>query len=102
MSKFRELDQLGAVVQELRDIVTRFEAVVPHQYPPMATSHVIDWRRYPALLDAQHLAEIYSRPIDSIRKGLQQRSHKLPTPCQSRPFKVRKDDCKRHFDRMAV
>lgn len=60
----------------------------------------VDWTRYPSLLDASHLAEIYDRSLGGVRKGLQRRTKKLPTPCQSRPYKVRKDDCKRHFDRM--
>ncbi len=62
----------------------------------------VDWSRYPALLSAEHLAEIYARKIGGVRKGLQQRTTKLPTPCQSRPYKVRKADCQRHFQRMSA
>lgn len=70
------------------------------QYPDVIDGRAIDWRRYPSLLDAHHLAEIYARTVGGVRKGLSERSRKLPTPCQVRPFKVRKDDCKRHWDRM--
>lgn len=62
----------------------------------------VDWSRYPALLTAKDLAEIYNRRLGGVRKGLQERSKKLPTPCQSRPFRIRKDDCMRHFDRMTA
>lgn len=61
----------------------------------------VDWNAYPALLTVQHLAEIYNRKVNGVRWGLRERSTKLPTPCQSRPYRVRKDDCRRHFDRMA-
>jgi hypothetical protein len=60
----------------------------------------VDWTRYPALLDVRHLAEIYARKEAGVRRALWERSKKLPTPCQTRPYKVRKDDCKRHFERM--
>lgn len=60
----------------------------------------VDWSRYPALLNAHHLAEIFGRKVGGVRKGLQERSTKLPTPCQVRPFKVRKDDCKRFLSRV--
>lgn len=62
----------------------------------------VDWTRYPALLGVGHLAEIYARKVNGVRWGLRTRSKKLPTPCQTRPYKVRKDDCKRHFDRMVA
>lgn len=62
----------------------------------------MDWRSYPSILRAEHLAEIYNRKIGGVRKGLQQRSKKLPTPCQTRPFGVRKDDCKRHYERLSA
>lgn len=61
---------------------------------------MVDWNRYPSILRAAHLAEIYNRTIGGVRKGLQKRTHKLPTPCESRPFGVRKADCKRHYERM--
>ena len=62
----------------------------------------VEWSKYPALLTAYHLAEIYTRKVGGVRKALQQRSPKLPTPCQARPYKVRKADCQRHFQRMSV
>lgn len=60
----------------------------------------VNWSQYPALLTARDLAEIYARKVGGVRKALQQRSPKLPTPCQVRPFKVRKSDAQRHFSRM--
>lgn len=62
----------------------------------------VNWNRYPATLRAEHLAEIYNRKIGGVRKGLQQRSKKLPTPCETRPFGVRKSDCQRHFERRSA
>lgn len=67
-----------------------------------STSASVNWRVYPSILRAQHLAEIYNRRIGGVRKALQQRSPKLPTPCQTRPFGVRKDDCRRHYERMVA
>lgn len=68
----------------------------------IAITPAIDWRALPSILRPAHLAVIYNRKIGGVRKGLQQRSRKLPTPCESRPFGVRKDDCKRHFERMGA
>ena len=62
----------------------------------------LDWSKYPALLTVKHLAEIYDRKEGGVRWGLRRRSHKLPIPCQSRPYKVRRADCKRHFERMSA
>lgn len=62
----------------------------------------IDWKAWPPMLDAYDLAVIYKRKVGGVRKALQQRSKKLPTPCQSRPFRVRRDDCKRHFERQVA
>lgn len=62
----------------------------------------INWNAYPSILRAQHLAEIYNRKIGGVRKGLQQRSAKLPTPCQVRPFGVRREDARRHYARMVA
>lgn len=62
----------------------------------------IDWNAFPPMLNAYHLAQIYDRKVGGVRKALQQRSPKLPTPCQTRPYKVRRDDCKRHFERQVA
>lgn len=68
----------------------------------MQSPSSIDWRALPSILRAADLAQIYNRRVGGVRKGLQKRSPKLPTPCQTRPFGVRKDDCKRHFERMGA
>lgn len=62
----------------------------------------VDWGRYPKLLNVTHLAEIYDRRVGGVRRALWSNDPKLPTPCQKRPYKVRKDDCKRHFARMSA
>ena len=62
----------------------------------------VDWNAYGPMLDARDLAVIYKRKLGGVRKALQERSPKLPTPCQVRPFKVRKSDCQRHFSRMSA
>lgn len=59
-----------------------------------------EWNQLPPLLDAYDLARIYKRAVGGVRKALQRRSPKLPTPCQSRPFRVRREDAKRHWNRM--
>src|SRR5688572_2352102 len=92
-----EIAQLKIRVQQPEEISSAPRAPL-HQ--PLGGSSAIDWRRYPALLDVHHLAEIYSRAVGGVRRALYERDPKLPTPCQVRPYKVRKDDCKRHWDRM--
>lgn len=61
----------------------------------------INWREFPPLLTCRDLTRIYTpRKLGGIRKGVQQRSKTLPTPCASRPYRFRRDDVKRHFERM--
>lgn len=62
----------------------------------------VNWAAYPPILRAEHLAAIYNRKLGGVRKGLQRRSPKLPTPCETRPFGVRKADCRRHFERLSA
>jgi hypothetical protein len=62
----------------------------------------VNWSAYPATLRPEHLAEIYTRKVSGVKKGLQRRSKKLPTPCETRPWGVRKSDCKRHFERRSA
>lgn len=62
----------------------------------------VDWNAFPPMLDAYDLALIYKRRVGGVRKGLQRRSPKLPTPCQSRPYRVRRADCKRHYERCSA
>lgn len=62
----------------------------------------INWHAYPGILRAPHLAEIYGRKVGGVRKALQRRSPKLPTPCTVRPFGVRKDDAIRHYNRLTA
>jgi hypothetical protein len=59
----------------------------------------VDWRAYPPRLRAEHVAELYGYTVNTVRKLWQKRSQKIPTPCASRPYMVRRDDCKRHWER---
>lgn len=64
--------------------------------------NAVDWASLPPILRAGDLARIYNRKVGGVKKALQKRDPKLPPPCQVRPWGVRKDDCKRHFDRMVA
>ena len=94
------VQQLERRVEDLEGRLAVLEKA--KRFVPLGGWQSLDWSYYPPLLSVAHLAEIYGRSVGAIRKGLQQRSAKLPTPCQSRPFKVRRADCKRHFDRMST
>lgn len=59
----------------------------------------VNWNAYPATLRAEHLAQLYQRPIGGIRKAAQRRSRKIPTPCETQPYGWRKSDVRRHFER---
>lgn len=66
----------------------------------------VDWREYPPLMRCEHLAGrtnpkgIYPYTLLTVRKMAQKGNNKIPTPCGRRPFVFRKDDVKRHFDRL--
>lgn len=67
----------------------------------MNTSTVsVDWRGYPPLMRCDHLATIYPYTLLTIRKMAQKRNPKIPTPCGARPLVFRRDDVKRHFERL--
>lgn len=59
-----------------------------------------DWKAYPPILRAQHISEIYGYTVNTVRKMWQRRNPKVPAPCQSRPYGVRREDARRHFERM--
>lgn len=61
-----------------------------------------DWRAYPPLLTAYHISAIYGFTVNTVRKMWQQRNPKVPTPCMTRPFKVRREDARRHFERLSA
>jgi hypothetical protein len=60
---------------------------------------LLDWQRYPATLRAEHIAEIYSRKVGGVKKAAQQRSRKIPTPCETRPWGWNREDVRRHYER---
>lgn len=62
----------------------------------------IDWREFKPLLRCDDLARIYPYTLRTIRDMAAARSPKIPTPCGSRPFVFRRDDVKRHFERLAA
>ena len=95
-------NRLTAAIKNLELRVARLEAGFPTRHVPQGLWMDLDWDYFPPLLTVGHLSAIYGRTVNGIRKGLQQRSPKLPTPCLSRPFMVRRSDCKRHFARMSA
>lgn len=68
----------------------------------LATASV-DWSAYKPMLRCDDLATIYTAyKLSTIRKMAQKRSAKIPTPCGSRPFVFRRDDVKRHYERLSA
>jgi hypothetical protein len=63
----------------------------------------VDWSQYGPMLTCADLATIYTAyTIGGIRKMVQRRSSKMPTPCSVRPFVFRKADVIRHFERLSA
>lgn len=60
----------------------------------------VNWSEFKPLLRCDDLTRIYPYTLLTIRKMAQQRNPKIPTPCASRPFLFRRDDVKRHFERL--
>jgi hypothetical protein len=67
---------------------------------PTSTRASVDWSAYKPMLRCDDLATIYPYTLTAIRKAVQRRSAKLPTPCGTRPFVFRREDVKRHYDRL--
>ena len=57
-----------------------------------------EWQAYPPTLRVQHLADIYSKSVHTVRDLLTSGSAKLPIPCERRPWGVNRDDCRRHYE----
>jgi hypothetical protein len=60
------------------------------------------WADFPEVMTCRDLTRIYPRKLGGIRKGVQQRSKKLPTPCSARPYLFRREDVRRHVERMSA
>lgn len=68
-----------------------------------ATRATVDWSAYGPQLTCEHLATIYTAyALRTIRNLVAARSPKMPTPCGSRPFVFRRDDVRRHYERMGA
>ena len=63
---------------------------------------VINWREFKPLLKCDDLTRIYPYSLRTIRNMAAQRNKKIPTPCQTRPFVFRRDDVKRHYERLVA
>ena len=61
-----------------------------------------EWREYPPMLSAKDLARIYPYTEKTILKLWQQASDKVPVPCIRKPYRCRREDARRHFDRLSV
>ncbi len=69
----------------------------------LSTRASVDWSAYGPLLTCEHLATIYTAyALRTIRNMAAARNPKIPTPCGTRPFVFRRDDVKRHFDRLSA
>lgn len=62
----------------------------------------INWSSYKPLMRCEDLTAIYPYTLLTIRKMAQTRNPKIPTPCGSRPFVFRRDDVRRHFERLSA
>jgi hypothetical protein len=61
-----------------------------------------EWASFPRMLRCNDLARIYPYTLLTIRKMAQRRNPKIPTPCGTRPFVFRRDDVKRHYERLSA
>lgn len=62
----------------------------------------VNWSAYQPLMRCEDLTTIYPYTLLTIRKMAQQRNRKIPTPCAVRPFLFRREDVKRHFERLSA
>lgn len=62
----------------------------------------VNWSEYPKTMRAEHIAELYSRRVGGVKKAAQQRSRKIPTPCECRPWGWNRADVQRHYERRVL
>jgi hypothetical protein len=61
-----------------------------------------EWLTYPPMLKADDVARIYPYTVKTIKKMWQQGSPKVPTPCVRKPYACRREDVRRHFERLSL
>lgn len=66
------------------------------------TTATVNWSAFKPLLRCDDLTRIYPFALRTIRNMAAARNPKIPTPCGTRPFVFRRDDVKRHFERMVA
>lgn len=93
-----ELD-LVKHIERLEALVTRLETLFsPGVYPVKHGTGDVDWSRYPAMLTPKHIAELYGFTIKTVSRKLAQYDPDVPYACRTRPIRVRRGDCQRHFE----
>jgi hypothetical protein len=74
---------------------------MPHPGFPDSTARAsVDWFSYKPMLTCHDLATIYPYTLRTIRDMAAARNRKIPTPCGTRPFVFRREDVRRHYERM--
>lgn len=61
-----------------------------------------DWRSMKPMMRCEDLTAIYDYTLLTIRKMVQQRNPKVPTPCSARPYRFRREDVRRHYERLVA
>ena len=65
--------------------------------PPDAT-----FDKYPPTLLVPHIAELYGLRPDTVRKNLQHGDPSMPPPFMNRPWRWRKTEVQRHYNRLTL
>src|SRR5688500_12358022 len=89
----RRIHELEARIDALEEIAER---------PPSRAVHLPkiwngNFREFAPTMRAEHIAYLYGRAVGGVKKAAQERSDKIPTPSESRPWN--RDDVKRHYSR---
>lgn len=61
-----------------------------------------DWRAMKPMLKCADLTAIYPYTLRTIRNMVAERNRKVPTPCSARPYVFRREDVKRHYERLVA
>ncbi len=63
---------------------------------------ICDWATLPVTLRIREVASIYSMREDTVRKQLRIGDASLPLPFADRPYRFRKSDVQRHYERLEL
>jgi hypothetical protein len=67
-----------------------------------AMTPLVDWTKYGLMLRVADIADIYGIKPTTVRQAMRLHDGSVPEPCADRPYRFRKADVMKHYDRLEL